>query len=448
MAYAKYYLYKEEESDDFGRTYHNTGALITSGPPIGIYDTLEECGGYITREVETDECKGYDKYSVTYYQISYDDGETWETISSAETLVEENSEDCGYIEPQYRTVSGDSYCNGYDEYVDVYSQVSYDSGVTWETITTTHNLIEECSVDCGCYKILMYGINGDDSISGAVKCNSSNTISFSEVNSIAGNGITTSLSGYQHVIINGDCCHSIGKEAFCTQNQFQFSRGTIQDFENFDKVTSIGEYGMAFLTGLTSIDISNVTSIGANAFARCCSLSSITINDSVTNIYAGTFSRCSGLTSITIPDSVTSIGDNAFRDCFSMETINFGINSQLTYIGDHAFSGCGLTSVTIPSGVTEIKEFTFNSCSGLTSAVLPSTTSKIYYESFTNCQNLESITINAEYPPTLVGKSSSKPGSFFSANVIYVPANSVNTYKNVGGIWARYSSKIQAIPDS
>lgn len=50
---------------------------------------------------------------------------------------------------QYRTISGDPYCNGFDKYEDVYSQVSIDSGATWETTATTPTLVEHNSRDCG-----------------------------------------------------------------------------------------------------------------------------------------------------------------------------------------------------------------------------------------------------------------------------------------------------------
>ena len=52
-------------------------------------------------------------------------------------------------EPLYRTVSGDPFCNGYDKYVEVESQVSYDNGRTWETTATTQVLVEKNSADCG-----------------------------------------------------------------------------------------------------------------------------------------------------------------------------------------------------------------------------------------------------------------------------------------------------------
>lgn len=51
-------------------------------------------------------------------------------------------------EPQYRTTSGANYCDGNDKYCDVYSQVSYDEGETWETTATTKTLVKANSYEC------------------------------------------------------------------------------------------------------------------------------------------------------------------------------------------------------------------------------------------------------------------------------------------------------------
>ena len=75
--------------------------------------------------------------------------------------------------------------------------------------------------------------------------------------------------------------------------------------------------------------------------------------------YTGTLSE------IFIPDyhlnePVIAIGYGAFRDYKELETVIFGENSQLTSIGNSAFSGCSsLTSIEIPSGVTSIGNFAF-----------------------------------------------------------------------------------------
>lgn len=68
-------------------------------------------------------------------------------------------------EPIYRTTSSSTYCTGYDKYVDVYSQVSYDNGSTWQTTATTSTLVEPNSPDCGytpptTYTKLNYSLSG------------------------------------------------------------------------------------------------------------------------------------------------------------------------------------------------------------------------------------------------------------------------------------------------
>lgn len=63
-----------------------------------------------------------------------------------------------------------------------------------------------------------------------------------------------------------------------------------------------------------------------------------TIPSNVTSIGDSAFSGCSSLQSINIPSSVTSIGNNAFYQCSSLQSIN--IPENVTSIGNSAFSGC------------------------------------------------------------------------------------------------------------
>ena len=124
-----------------------------------------------------------------------------------------------------------------------------------------------------------------------------------------------------------------------------------------------------------------VTSIGDGAFSWC-SITSVTIPDSVTTIGSSAFYWCSSLTSITIPDSVTTIGDEAFSYCQSLTSVT--IPDSVTTIGDWAFRYCwSLTSITIPDSVTTIGDLAFASCDSLTSITVDPDNS--VYHSSGNC---------------------------------------------------------------
>ena len=119
------------------------------------------------------------------------------------------------------------------------------------------------------------------------------------------------------------------------------------------------------------------------------------------------------VTAVTIGNCATAIGNNAFDDCENLQIVN--ISNSITSIGNSAFQYCsGLTSVTIGSGVTSIGGYAFYQCSRLTS-----------------------ITINATIPPT-IGTDVFSGSSCF----IYVPCESVASYKNA---WSMYADRIKGI---
>jgi hypothetical protein len=198
-----------------------------------------------------------------------------------------------------------------------------------------------------------------------------------------------------------------------------------------------------YLTNLVSVEIGNycVTSIGNYAFQYCSGLTSVTIPNSVTNIGRWAFYSCRGLTSINIPSGVTSIGETAFGYCTSLSSIN--IPSGVTSINYQAFSECtSLTSIDIPDSVTSIGNYAFQYCSGLTSCTIGSSVTSIGDGAFFQCASLTSITVNVVTPPRLIG-------NLVFENTkncpIYVPLQSVQTYKSASG-WSEYASRIQPIP--
>ncbi len=182
-----------------------------------------------------------------------------------------------------------------------------------------------------------------------------------------------------------------------------------------DGVTSVGSWAFSRCSSLTDITIpSSVTSIGSAVFAGCSSLESMTVEEGNTkyhsegNCLIETASKtlvagcknsvipddgsvevigdyaclyCS-LTNITIPNSVAKIGKSAFSDCTRLESIK--IPSSVTSISDSAFSGCtSLEGITIPSSVTSIGNGAFSYCASLTSITVEE--GNKYYHSAGNC---------------------------------------------------------------
>ena len=248
-----------------------------------------------------------------------------------------------------------------------------------------------------------------------------------------------------------------------------------------NSATSIGNDAFYRCSKLTSAIIGNgVKSIGENAFEECTNLTTLTIGNSVTSIGDRAFYNCWGVTSIDIPNSVTSIGEKAFGGCSALTELNVGsgvnsyasnsfegcskltkvtvnanifvnqdvnsksylcnvfpkikeciIGDNVTKIGDHAFLGCtDLTSVTIGKGVTSIGEGACMNCSLLTSVTIGSGVKSIGNNAFSYCDKLESFTCYATNPPTL---GSAAFYNTKSSLVIYVPQNSVASYKNATG---------------
>ena len=156
-----------------------------------------------------------------------------------------------------------------------------------------------------------------------------------------------------------------------------------------DSVTVIGAYAFFECDSMTSVTIPDgVTTIGNGAFAACGNLVSIEVDSSNTsvlsvddvlyNIDMTSLLCCSGgkTGEFAIPESITSISANAFYGCCSLTGVT--IPDSVAEIGESVFSDCtGLTSVTIPDGVTTIGEGAFSGCVGLTSVTIPNSVTEI-----------------------------------------------------------------------
>lgn len=101
----------------------------------------------------------YNKYKKLKLQYTYGTGDAWKDVMppkyKAGELIETNSVDCGYQEPQYRwyALPNEYICDGYNKYYKEVYQESTNGGHTWENVTPlqtrTGQLIESNSNDCG-----------------------------------------------------------------------------------------------------------------------------------------------------------------------------------------------------------------------------------------------------------------------------------------------------------
>ena len=184
-------------------------------------------------------CIGYDKWQLSVYQVSNDNGATWQNVTplqtSATTLVESNSEYCGYVPstPEYKWV-----------------------------LLQNDFICDECETPSAETK---FQATYSDSTTYSAECDSNTTLSTTTTK-----GHSTSYTAMTSAVI-GDCITYIGSGAFRE------------------------------CSSLTSVVIPNgITTIGEYGFYGCGSLTSVTIPNSVTRIINGAFKNCSGLTSITV----------------------------------------------------------------------------------------------------------------------------------------------------
>lgn len=418
--------------------------------------------------------------------------------------------DCGSspTEPIYRWTNSGTTCIGYDKWQRAIKEVSYDNGSSWnvssplqESATT---LIEANSQDCGyrpptAKKITAYYLDESEK---SMVCNSSSILTCSEVVSL----YSHNTSAMTNAVI-GDCVTVIDSGAFggawgTDQETKSLSSVTIPN-----TVTQIGDdafansaiTGLTLPNGLTTIGFSTDTSTGGGTFLLCknlktinlpstltrlahrtfqdSGLESITLPSSLNKIEDYVFAFCTGLTSVTIPSSVTEIGNDAFLACSALTQINIPstvnsigeyafsncnaltsltIPSAISVISDSAFAGCSsLTNITIPEGVTTIGNRAFGACSGVTSITIPSTVEYIGDGALSVNNELSpttEITINRSTPPTL-GTDVICTKRYYSGDTswcelnyyIFVPSGSVDTYKEA---WPDYADIIYAQGDT
>ena len=378
--------------DKYERQYKYTGhtsSSITSRTDeyrdILVEVNSEDCGYVepIYRWFDTEDyiCSGVAKYHVAKQQVSNDNGSTWEDVIPITTgtgsIWEAQSEDCGYIPPQYRTSTGASYCVGYNRYADVTTEVSYDGGETWSEYDVESVLFDIDSTFCGVlYRWIPSGETcvGYDKYVLAVKQKSyNNGLSWSDVVPLT----TSATTLIEH---NSEDC---GFQPY--QERWVETDDTI--------CLDLFKFASDFVTGTSYSAQCNYNDVLTSADTRnatqpLTAMTQVTIGNCVKEIDAYSFGGdhfdsgrpAISLSSVTISNSVDKIRDLAFMNCYNLSSVNFGESVKI--IGGEAFNGCGFTDITIPNSVTSIDYGGFNDCTGLTSVTINSSNIEINENAF------------------------------------------------------------------
>ena len=158
-------------------------------------------------------------------------------------------------------------------------------------------------------------------------------------------------------------------------------------------VTSIPANAFQYCATITTIIIPNtVTSLGTQVFYGCTSLATVTIGSGIAALQDYTFFGCAALTSITIPNTVTSLGQSVFVNSGLTSVI---IPNSISTLGRNVFGGSALTSVTIGHNITTLPDSTFYGCSSLAHITIPDSVTSLGSEVFYGCTSLATVIIGS-----------------------------------------------------
>ena len=101
-----------------------------------------------------------------------------------------------------------------------------------------------------------------------------------------------------------------------------------------------------------AIDGAPVTAIAAGAFSDLVDLERVSLPDSLTSLGAEAFARCTSLRAAKLGCALESIGEGSFRGCSRLERLD--LPKSLTSIGNSAFSNTSLSRLAIPSSCVNI----------------------------------------------------------------------------------------------
>lgn len=141
---------------------------------------------------------------------------------------------------------------------------------------------------------------------------------------------------------------------------------------NFSNINVIGRYGFAKCSSLTTVSLDDLRRSGEGAFSDCTRLTNVTLGR-YARVAERMFENSAIASSESRPLEIYSdtIPDNAFYNCQRLQRVI--LLSDVTYLGKEAFYGCSnLYSITFDGDCEYFGAYAFGECISLRNIVLPS----------------------------------------------------------------------------
>ena len=262
----------------------------------------------------------------------------------------------------------------------------------------------------------------------------------------------------------GNEVQSIGDYAF-------YYYDSLQKLVIPNTLNSIGKYAFYYCNNLLNVIFSSTPSSNdslsfeSGCFRYCSSLAALPIHNGIITIHSEAFSNCISITAVTINDNIQFDGDgSSFPYFFSGTSGELTVNcsnipsyafydgefskiiltDNVSTIGSKAFQSCDkITEIIIPDSVTRIETEAFYNCGTLTKVIIGENVSWIGYRAFYNSNKmLSAVYCKALTPPSLGSDAFLRAANNY-VFLIYVPTNSVASYKTATG-WSQYQNYIIA----
>lgn len=182
-----------------------------------------------------------------------------------------------------------------------------------------------------------------------------------------------------------------------------------------------------------------VTSISANAFARCTSITSVTLPEGFKNVGERAFYICQGITNVSFPEGLESIGNSSF---YKNNLTSVEIPASVACIDAFAFYvNANLSEVILHEGLQKIGEEAFR-LTNLTTVSIPSTVTQI--DKMGLGEQVTTIYCYAMTPPTIMNNTFN---NYSITGTLYVPYDTLDAYKSEYYYWRLFDNIEEMAPE-